>query len=225
MVFQLNAVVPWGRNMAEYVEMFELTSAELNRKIISFADGPASFNAEATRAGHDITSLDVVYQFSAAELEKRISETKEVVLEQTAKDAENYNWGKFKDVKGLEAVRMGAMENFLLDYEQGKDEGRYIFHEFPQQTNFQDDYFDLGLCSHFLFLYPSLGYSFHGETIEEMLRICKEVRISPLVDLDGVRPDFYKELVDGLKLKYEVTIHQTDYAFLKSENSCLSIKN
>lgn len=223
MAFHLNDVVPWGRSLKEYVQMFDLTAADLNKKIVSFADGPASFNAEAKTAGYDVTSLDIVYQFSAAEIKGRIDETKEIVLEQTKKNAENYNWHEIKDITELEKIRMGAMEKFLQDYDHGKREKRYLFHEFPCQTPFAENHFDLGLCSHFLFLYPGLGYSFHLETLEEMIRICQEVRVSPLVDLDGTRPEFFQRLMEELGERYTVAVCQTDYAFLKSENSYLSI--
>ncbi len=44
MAFQLNSVVPWGRNLAEYRLMFELSDEDMKKKIAGFGDGPASFN-------------------------------------------------------------------------------------------------------------------------------------------------------------------------------------
>ena len=46
MKFELDKVVPWGRNLQEYKEMFNLLNKDLNKDIISFGDGPASFNSE-----------------------------------------------------------------------------------------------------------------------------------------------------------------------------------
>jgi len=50
-MFTLDQVVPWGRSFDEYRRMFALTDAELGLRIIGCGDGPASFNAEATRRG------------------------------------------------------------------------------------------------------------------------------------------------------------------------------
>ena len=33
MAFQLNSVVPWGRNMEEYIRMFRLNESDLSKKI------------------------------------------------------------------------------------------------------------------------------------------------------------------------------------------------
>lgn len=35
-------VVPWGRSFDEYLQMFLLSEADLNKSIVGVADGPAS---------------------------------------------------------------------------------------------------------------------------------------------------------------------------------------
>lgn len=64
MAFQLNSVVPWGRNIDEYFSMFNLSDKDKELRIAGFGDGPASFNYEATERGFHITSFDPIYQFS-----------------------------------------------------------------------------------------------------------------------------------------------------------------
>ena len=64
MAFQLDSVVPWGRNTDEYFSMFHLSDKDKNLKIAGFGDGPASFNYEATKSGYSITSFDPIYQFT-----------------------------------------------------------------------------------------------------------------------------------------------------------------
>src|ERR1035437_1395524 len=83
MAFELKDAVPWGRNMEEYSKMFDLTEKDFQSKIISFGDGPASFNSEMTKLNRKVISLDPIYQFSKHELAQRIAETKETVIEQT----------------------------------------------------------------------------------------------------------------------------------------------
>ncbi len=60
MAFKLDSVVPWGRTMDEYREMFLLAEEDMKKKIAGFGDGPACFNAEATRIGTDVTSYDPI---------------------------------------------------------------------------------------------------------------------------------------------------------------------
>lgn len=103
-------------------------------------------------------------------------------MEQAKNNINNFVWTKIKDLHELERIRVTAMRTFLSDYEKGKIEKRYICHELPNKTSFNDNAFDIGLSSHFLLLYPALGYDFHIRSINEMLRICKEVRIFPIVD-------------------------------------------
>jgi hypothetical protein len=46
MAMQLDQVVPFGRSLDEYCQMFALSEDDLARTIIGVGDGPASFNAE-----------------------------------------------------------------------------------------------------------------------------------------------------------------------------------
>ena len=148
-------------------------------RIAGFGDGSASLNAEATAVGYDVTSFDPIYGFLRDQLESRIEEVRGIVMEQIRSNMENYEWTSIRDPGELEDVRMSAMRTFLDDYEKGKEEGRYIPHELPERVPFDDGTFDIGLSSHFLLMYTQLGYGFHIDAIDEMLRVCREVRIFP----------------------------------------------
>lgn len=224
MAFQLNSVVPWGRNMEEYCQMFDLDHEDLSKRIASFGDGPASFNGEASKKGYRITSFDPIYQFSKADIQQRIEEVRAVVIEQMRENADNYVWTNIKNLDELEAVRMSAMRSFLADYEQGKHEQRYIYHELPNTVPYADDTFDIGLSSHFLLMYTALGLDFHIQAITEMLRVCREIRIFPIVDLDAQKTDLTAAVIDHFREKYSVTIQKTAYEFQKGDNQMLIIK-
>ena len=71
MAVKLDNVVPFGRSFDEYVKMFTLTESDLQRSILSVADGPASFNAEGTHLGYRITSVDPLYCFGASDIKQR----------------------------------------------------------------------------------------------------------------------------------------------------------
>src|SRR5688500_14922246 len=142
MAFELKTVVPWGRNLEEYRLMFNLTSTDLDKKIISVGDGPASFNVEMYRLGHKIISLDPIYSFTKTELEERIQQTKQEILSQTQRNTDNFVWKHIRNIDELEKIRMQAMSTFLSDFESGKQNGRYIPHALPDKTIFRNEEFD-----------------------------------------------------------------------------------
>lgn len=224
MAFELKNTVPWGRNLDEYTKIFDLTNEDLNCQIISFGDGPASFNSEMTRLNRKVVSIDPIYQFSRNELKQRIAETKETVIEQTKSNIDNFVWKNISDVSHLECIRMNAMTQFLDDFEVGKGQARYQYHELPNTTEYADLSFDLGLSSHFLILYSQLGMDFHVQSISEMLRICKEVRIFPLLNLDAKQSEVLEPLIDYFKSDFEVEIKAVDYEFQKNGNEMLVIR-
>ncbi len=223
MAFQLSSVVPWGRTLEEYRDMFLLSDEDMTRKIAGFGDGPASFNCQATKAGCHITSFDLIYQFPREQLQARIQEVKGIVMKQMSENMDNYVWEKIPSLEKLEEIRMSAMHLFLSDYEKGKQENRYIYHELPHRLPYPDHTFDIGLSSHFLLMYTTLGYEFHISAITEMLRVCKQVRIFPLCDLDSNNSEMIDAVIAHLKKAYRVVIKPTGYEFQKGVNRVLMI--
>lgn len=224
MAFQLNSVVPWGRTLNEYRLMFQLSDTDMAKKIAGFGDGPASFNFEATKQGCSVTSFDPIFQFSKNDLQNRIEETRVTVMQQMSENRENYVWTNIKSLEELESIRMSAMRLFLSDYENGKRENRYIYHELPEKLKDEDDTFDIGLSSHFLLLYTALGYDFHIQAMTEMLRVCKEIRVFPLVDLDADQTDLMERVIHYFKRNYDVEVRKTQYEFQKDANELLIIR-
>ncbi len=224
MAFELKNTVPWGRTLEEYQNMFNMTDSDMNKRIISFGDGPASFNDEMTKRGKSVTSLDPIYQFSKNDLSKRIEETKDTVMKQMRENQDNFIWTSIKDVDELEKTRMGAMSNFISDFESGKNQNRYIHHELPEMTNFKEQSFDLGLSSHFLILYSKLGLDFHIKSVAEMLRICKEVRIFPLLNLNAEKSDVLGGIIEEFEKDFKLSNEPVEYEFQKGGNEMLRIQ-
>ena len=224
MAFELSKVVPWGRTLEEYNTMFNLNNEDLKKSIASFGDGPASFNTEMTNLKNNVTSFDPIYQFTKQQLINRIQETKDIVMKQAKENKDNFIWTTIKNLHELKKIRMGAMYKFIDDFETGKEQNRYISHELPNKTYFLDKHFDIGLSSHFLLLYPDLGLEFHIKSIDEMLRICSEVRIFPILDLDAKESNLLKPIVDNYSNSYNVKIEKTDYMFQKDGDKMLVIK-
>ncbi len=184
---RLEQVVPWGRNASEYRRMFDLREADLAGHILGCGDGPASFNAELSAAGQRVTSVDPIYAFSGEEIRARVDATYGTIVAQMKARPERYMWRDYADADAVGAVRLAAMEHFLQDYDTGKAAGRYVEGALPAMP-FADGSFDLALCSHLLFLYSEqLDMAFHVAAAQELLRVAREVRVFPLLDLNCER--------------------------------------
>jgi len=222
---KLKNIVPWGRNLSEYKDMFNLTEDELkNYQILGCADGPASFNAEVTAMGGNVTSIDPSYQFTTEQIASRIDEVALEVMAEVRKKQEDFVWKNIANPDVLYAMRMSAMQTFLADFKEGKEQGRYKYEMLPS-LSFNDAQFDLALSSHFLFLYSEhLDEQFHIDAIDEMLRVAKEVRIFPLVTLSGEVSIYLEQVMDYLKAKgYRCEVVKTSYAFQNGGDEMLRI--
>lgn len=165
--------------------MFRLTEADLSRHILGCGDGLAGFNAELTKRSGAVVSIDPVYMFDVEQIKSRIAETYETVMAQMLNNQNDYIWDVVPSIEALGEIRMAAMDSFLADFELGNQQGRYIVGELPVLP-FEDRQFDMALSSHFLFLYSAhLSAEFHLQALREMLRIAREVRVFPLLALDG----------------------------------------
>jgi glycosyltransferase involved in cell wall biosynthesis len=95
---------------------------------------------------------------------------------------------------------------------------------------FENKEFDVSLSSHLLFVYDNmLDYEFHKNSILELLRVSKEVRIFPLVDFKNSRVDeeknfspFVYKILDELK-EFKCQIVKVDFEFQPRANYYLSI--
>ncbi|MDJ0553521.1 MAG: SAM-dependent methyltransferase [Microcoleaceae cyanobacterium MO_207.B10] len=225
MKFKLEKVVPWGRNLDEYISMFDLTSAEKNLTILDCAAGPSSFNYEMTLQGYNVISCDPVYQFNPDEIFHRIQAVYQSIIDQAKVNYDRFLWHNFQSPENLGKVRIAAMEKFLQDFPTGVEQKRYLTAELPKFP-FENDRFDLALCSHFLFLYSDyLSEEFHLESILEMCRVAKQVRIFPLLKLSGEVSPLLMPIIEKLSTKgYRAEIREVDYEFQKGGNQMIIIE-
>ncbi len=223
MTFQYNNIVPWGRNFDEYVRMFDLQEHECRLKILGCGDGPASFNHECRQRGGRVVSVDPIYACSRAEIEQRIRDVFPDVLKQAESRKEKFVWTTIRSVEELGAVRMAAMTVFLNSYEEGKKDKRYIPASLPELP-FADNSFDLALSSHFLFLYSeNLSYEFHEQAVREMLRVAREARIFPLLDMEGRKSPYVDRLLTDFK-DYDIEIRKVNYEFQAGGNEVFVVR-
>lgn len=221
----LNTVVPWGRSLEEYIEIFSLSEQDLAKSILGCGDGPASFNAQLTQRGGYVTSLDPTYCFTAEQLQGRINEVYHEVMPQMRQTQDKYLWTKIHSVEQLGTIRMSAMKVFIEDYPTGKAQGRYVEGALPQLP-FKTHQFELALCSHFLFLYSEqVSFSEHLASLEALCRVANEVRVYPLVALDGQLSPHLDKVMSALVAQgYEASPKEVAYRFQKGATHMLVVK-
>jgi len=95
-----------------------------------------------------------------------------------------------------------------------------------QHSPCKDKQFDVALSSYFLLLYSThLDEAFHMEAILEMLRVANEVRIFPIITLEGKKSLHLDDIMATLKtLGYLTTIEKVAYEFQKGGDEMLRVR-
>lgn len=216
----IDQVFPWGRSFDEYCAMFSLADADLDLKILGCADGPSAFNAQMHTRGKRAISIDPLYTFSEHDIRDRVTATRDVMVERARRIEHRFVWDRIGSPEQMGQLRLGAMDEFLRDFEAGKQQGRYLPWALPK-FDFADGTFDLALCSHFLFLYSDeFSQEFHLSAIEEMCRVANEVRIFPLLNMKGRRSRY----LDAVVKLFDATIERVDYEFQRGGNEMMRVK-
>ena len=73
-------------------------------------------------------------------------------------------------------------------------------------------------------MYTDLGYGFHIRAMTEMLRVCREIRLFPIVDLDANQTDLVSDVIKYFEKNQSVEIRETQYEFQKGGNKMLIIR-
>jgi hypothetical protein len=222
---QLEKAVPWGRSASEYSAMFALSSQELDGRILDCAGGPSSFTAEMRGRGKRVIACDPLYQFAAAEISRQIDATHATMTALTEASKDRFLWDAYGSPAELAQLRLRTMRIFLDDYPAGLAEGRYVVGELPSLP-FTSHSFDLALCSHFLFTYSEqFSTDFHAESIIELARVAREVRVFPLVTaFSGERSPHLAGVLEQLgKQGLAGEVLHVVYEFQKGGNEMLRV--
>lgn len=224
MAIELDQIAPWGRTRREYELMFNLAPADLSSGILDCGGGPASFAAEMAAGGHHVVSADPIYRFSGAEIRARFEAVADPIMSGVRAAPEAWIWSFHRGPDDLLACRRRALEAFLSDYEPGLQENRYKAAELPELP-FASASFGLAVCSHLLFLYSNLlSEAFHIAALREMCRVAHEVRIFPLLDLQGQPSPHLTPLQAALKKEgWESQIVTVEYELIPGGNQMLRI--
>jgi hypothetical protein len=146
------------------------------------------------------------------------------VIKQTRQNQEKFVWEVIESPEDLGKVRMAAMQEFLADYDNGRESGRYVAAELPDLP-FAVEAFDIALCSHFLFLYSdNLSLEFHQRAIEGMCRVAREARIFPLLNYNAEPSPYLDPLLRSLASDgYALSIERVPYEFQRGGNAMLRV--
>ncbi|GAA5070334.1 class I SAM-dependent methyltransferase [Nocardia iowensis] len=203
-----------ARSLAEYRAIFALADADLRGRILDCPGGAASFTAEASVLGAQVTAADPVYAREPDQLRSlALTETDRGSSWATAHSA-MYRWDWYGGPGEHRAMRHAAAQRFGADLIAHPE--RYVATELPSLP-FAENSFDLALSSHLLFTYADrLTADFHLAALLELARVCAgETRVYPLVDhlghqLDDLVSYLRKELEDkGIR----TSLRETSYEF------------
>jgi SAM-dependent methyltransferase len=181
--FRLDGVVPWGREADEYEALFALGDVPASARVLDCGGGPASFTAEWRARGRRVTAADPLYAFESAAIRARFDAARAPMREGMARAHAEFVWEFYESEDEVVTRRERALARFCADRDAHPE--RYVAASLPVLP-FASDSFELVLCSHLLFLYSAeLSLELHVESLREMLRVGAEVRVFPLLDLDG----------------------------------------
>lgn len=191
--FELGGVVPWGRRLDEYAAYFALADLPAESTILDIGGGPSSFAAEASACGLNVMAVDPIYAFDGGSIAAQFESTAKAMREGMRASAYRFNWAFYGSEPLVYQRRRAALDIFLSDFEV-RGRSRYVPGALPHLP-FGDGSFDVALISHLLFLYgDELDGAFHLAALREALRVAGEVRVFPLVNLDG-RPSSHLPVV------------------------------
>ncbi|MFM2304958.1 MAG: hypothetical protein RLZZ135_2370 [Cyanobacteriota bacterium] len=223
MGMKLDSIVPFGRTLAEYRLMFDLTDQDLQCQILDIGAGPASFTAEMHSLGDRVTAIDPIYKFSGAEIKQRFNDCVDGIIKQVEDTSQDWVWKFHQSPADLRRNRELDLQLFLADYDTGKSAGRYIAGEVPNEIGNQS--YDLILCSHFLLLYSAqLSWEFHCQTVTKLLLHTNELRIFPLLTLMLDRSPYLDRLCEHVEqIGYQARIVPVEYEIQPGGNEMLTI--
>jgi ubiquinone/menaquinone biosynthesis C-methylase UbiE len=118
------------------------------------------------------------------------------------------------------------MARFLSDYAGRGGSPRYLAGALPQLP-FSDRAFDLALVSHLLFSYSEhLGAEGHRAAVAELMRVSREVRLFPLLTLDGApSPHLEPAIAQARAAAWASEIVPVAYAFQRGGDRMLRLRS
>jgi len=213
-----------GRTFEEYVAFFDLDAEALRgKKVLDCPGGASSFVAQARDFEIEAHACDMLYRFERdAILEQGLKSIDHIYRDVSWMEDNNFEF--YGSIERHRSFRENALTQFCDDY----NPVYYRYAQLPKLL-YDDQTFDIVLSSHLLFVYDDrLDIHFHIESIREMLRIGREVRLFPLIDFKNSRVDEEKNLSPYAYAIAEIfggEIIPVDFEFQKNGGYMMRILN
>lgn len=220
--FRLDGVVPWGREADEYEAFFALDEVALGARILDCGGGPSSFTAEWSAHGRHVVAADPIYAFGTAAIRAGFEATRAPMRDGMLRANARFVWSFYGSADAVVVRRERALARFLAD--RAAHPERYVAATLPRLP-FAAGAFDLVLCSHLLFLYSAeLSLEMHVASLREMLRIGAELRVFPLLDLDGAPSCHLEPALQALRGEADGELIDVPFEFQRGARRMLRMR-
>lgn len=159
--------------------MFDLTDAELSRRVLDCCAGVSSFVAEAADRGGQAAAVDPAFALGRQQLAELGRDDLAKGTAIADQFADRFTWKWYGEPERRATMRRTALARCLTDLVAHP--ARYVAGSLPNLP-FHDDAFDLAVCSHLLFTWADqLGRDWHAAALLELSRVAREVRVFPTI--------------------------------------------
>lgn len=216
--------VLWGHDVADYRDMFDLSSNDLSSSILEYGCGPSGVNVELNQKSAHVISCDTLFCLDKPDLFKQTNLIFDERRLEIEKNAANFDFSRFGSLPELVDKRRRVLADFFQDYSTGKQQSRYLgVNGFP--LPFKNSSFDLALSAHYLFA-DNDKQSSESQLIiiRELARVAKEVRIFPLIDYLGNPSPLLGPVLLGLQQEgYGVEVRDVNYSLQPAGHAMLRV--
>ena len=222
--FDFGGAVPaWGRSAAEYEAFFALSDVPASARVLDCGGGPSSFAAEWGGTGRFVVAVDPVYSFSSHKIEADFQSTSARMLKGAREAHARFIWDQYESPESVVRLRRDVLSTFLRDFHSAAASGRYVAGHLPDLP-FRAESFDLVLCSHLLFLYSAeFDTETHVSYLRELLRVGREVRVYPLLDMAGNRSRHLDGTIRTMRGWADVDVVPVPFEFRRGDTNMLRL--
>lgn len=212
----------WVYDFADYLQMFNLDTVDLEKKILDFPGGISSFNAQAHADHQQVISIDSIYKADFSTMQQDADAMLAKREQDMSAQQQEYLQSQI-DIKEIFTTWRQTVARFLQDYPSGYEQGRYV-HIGSTTWPFQPHQFDIALCSDLnLYELDNLNLSLL-DIIKQLVRISKEIRIFPLLSASGnIATDWGPVMLWLQEHNFGQEIKQIDFQQLCGSNAMLRI--
>lgn len=221
----MRETVLWGHHLDDYRRMFALSDVDERSRLLEYGCGITAVNAECHTLHHMITSCDPLFSLPKDELQVLVDTLFNEAVYHVQATAAQYDCRDYGSLDALIDNRRKGVGECLADYQKGQKEKRYLPVDLDAILPFDNFTFDLALSSYFLFSsMANAGADFHLWHIRELARVAKEVRIFPLISVDGrLAPEIGPVLIGLQQGNYGVEIRDVDYQLQSGAHAMLRV--